>query len=124
MEAKATVLYVEDNLENRMLIRRVLEAEGFRVILASGAAEALQVLQHEKPQLILIDVSMPEVDGYTLTRQIKGLAGFERVPIIALTANVMRGEKERALQAGCDGYIPKPVDVDILTQQIESFLHR
>jgi two-component system cell cycle response regulator DivK len=124
MEPKATVLYVEDNLENRMLIRRVLEAEGFRVILASGAAEALQVLQHEKPQLILIDVSMPEVDGYTLTRQIKGLAGFERVPIIALTANVMRGEKERALQAGCDGYIPKPVDIDILTQQIESFLHR
>jgi two-component system cell cycle response regulator DivK len=124
MEPKATVLYVEDNLENRMLIRRVLEAEGFRVILASGAAEALQVLQHEKPQLILIDVSMPEVDGYTLTRQIKGLAGFERVPIIALTANVMRGEKERALQAGCDGYIPKPVDIDMLTQQIESFLHR
>jgi two-component system cell cycle response regulator DivK len=124
MEPKATVLYVEDNLENRMLIRRVLEAEGFRVILASGAAEALQVLQHEKPQLILIDVSMPEVDGYTLTRQIKGLAGFERVPIIALTANVMRGEKERALQAGCDGYIPKPVDIDVLTQQIESFLHR
>jgi len=124
MEPKATVLYVEDNLENRMLIRRVLEADGFRVILASGAAEALQVLQHEKPQLILIDVSMPEVDGYTLTRQIKGLAGFERVPIIALTANVMRGEKERALQAGCDGYIPKPVDIDILTQQIESFLHR
>ncbi|MBO9367486.1 MAG: response regulator [Chloroflexi bacterium] len=124
MEPKATVLYVEDNLENRMLIRRVLEAEGFRVILASGAAEALQVLQHEKPQLILIDVSMPEVDGYTLTRQIKGLAGFERVPIIALTANVMRGEKERALQAGCDGYIPKPVDIDMLPQQIESFLHR
>jgi len=124
MEPKATVLYVEDNLENRMLIRRVLEADGFRVILASGAAEALQVLQHEKPQLILIDVSMPEVDGYTLTRQIKGLAGFERVPIIALTANVMRGEKERALQAGCDGYIPKPVDIDMLPQQIESFLHR
>ncbi len=124
MEPKATVLYVEDNLENRMLIRRVLEAEGFRVLLASGAAEALQVLQHEKPQLILIDVSMPEVDGYTLTRQIKGLAGFEQVPIVALTANVMRGEKERALQAGCDGYIPKPVDVDVLIQQLESFLHR
>jgi len=122
MEPKATVLYVEDNLENRTLIRRVLEADGFRVILASGAAEALQVLQHEKPQLILIDVSMPEVDGYTLTRQIKGLAGFEQVPIIALTANVMRGEKERALQAGCDGYIPKPVDIDMLPQQIESFL--
>ncbi len=124
MEPKATVLYVEDNLENRMLIRRVLEAEGFRVLLASGAAEALEVLQHEKPELILIDVSMPEVDGYTLTRKIKGLAGFERVPIVALTANVMRGEKERALQAGCDGYIPKPVDIDALTQQIESFLHR
>ncbi len=124
MEPKATVLYVEDNLENRMLIQRVLEAEGFRVILASGAAEALQVLQHEKPQLILIDVSMPEVDGYTLTRKIKGLAGFEQVPIIALTANVMRGEKERAIQAGCDGYIPKPVDIDVFTQQIESFLHR
>ncbi len=122
MDTKGTVLYIEDNLENRMLIRRVLEAEGFRVILASGAAEALQILQQEKPHLILVDVSMPEVDGYTLTRKIKALSGFERVPIIALTANVMRGERERALQAGCDGYIPKPVDIDALPQQIESFL--
>ncbi len=124
MNTKGTVLYVEDNPENRMLIRRVLEAEGFRVVLAANATEALQMLQQENPQVVLMDISMPDVDGYTLTARIKSTPGFEKLPVIALTANVMRGEQERALRAGCDGYIQKPVDIDSLVQQIEPFLRR
>lgn len=124
MTTRGTVLYIEDNAENRMLIRRVLEADGFRVLLAGNANEALQTLQRERPNLILMDISMPDIDGYSLTAQIKSMPGFERLPIIALTANVMRGEQERARQAGCDGYIQKPVDIDALTQQIEHFIQR
>ncbi|MEJ5239992.1 MAG: response regulator [Anaerolineales bacterium] len=124
MDTKGTVLYIEDNPENRMLIRRVLEAEGFRVVLAANATEAFQVLQQERPQVVLMDISMPDVDGYTLTARIKSMPGFEKLPVIALTANVMRGEQERALRAGCDGYLQKPVDIDLLAQQIESFMRR
>ncbi|MFO3796436.1 MAG: response regulator, partial [Anaerolineales bacterium] len=72
----------------------------------------------------LVDVSMPEVDGYTLTMRVKSMPEFERLPVVALTANVMRGERERARQAGCDGYIPKPVDIDLLPEQIERFMQR
>lgn len=122
MNTRGTILYVEDNPENRMLIRRVLEADGFRVLLASSATEALQILQQERPDVMLVDVSMPDVDGYTLTTRVKSMPEFERLPIVALTANVMRGEQERARQAGCDGYIPKPVDIDVLSEQIERFL--
>lgn len=122
MNTRGTILYVEDNPENRMLIRRVLEADGFRVLLASSATEALQILQQEHPDVMLVDVSMPDVDGYTLTTRVKSMPEFERLPIVALTANVMRGEQERARQAGCDGYIPKPVDIDVLSEQIERFI--
>lgn len=124
MNTRGTILYVEDNPENRMLIRRVLEADGFRVLLASSATEALQILQQERPDVMLVDVSMPDVDGYTLTTRVKSMPEFKQMPIVALTANVMRGEQERARQAGCDGYIPKPVDIDTLSAQIEHLLRR
>jgi two-component system cell cycle response regulator DivK len=71
-----------------------------------------------------MDINMPEMDGYTLTTQIRGMSGFESVPIVALTANVMRGDRERSLEAGCDGYIQKPIDIDILPQQIERYLRK
>jgi two-component system cell cycle response regulator DivK len=121
-ETPTTILYVEDTLENRILVRRVLMAEGYRVIEASSANEALDMLNNNKPDLILMDINMPEMDGYTLTGQIKALPGFDKTPIIAVTANVMRGDKERSLNAGCDGYIQKPIDIDTLSQQIENYL--
>jgi two-component system cell cycle response regulator DivK len=71
-----------------------------------------------------MDINMPDVDGYTLTEQIRSLPGFERVPILALTANVMRGDKEKTLEAGCDGYIQKPIDIDQLTREVERFMRR
>ena len=123
-ENRGTILYIEDNPDNRMLIRRVLNADGFVVQEASNAAMALEALQSMRPDLILMDINMPDMDGYTLTAHIRALPNLGLVPIVALTANVMKGDRERSLEAGCDGYIQKPVDIDTLTQQIERFLKR
>jgi two-component system, cell cycle response regulator DivK len=123
-ENRGTILYVEDNSENRMLIRRVLNSEGYTLYEAADAQEALKVLKTLHPNLILMDINMPDMDGYTLTAHNRALPNLGLVPIIALTANVMRGDRERSLEAGCDGYIQKPVDIDTLTQQIERFLKR
>ncbi|GMV33990.1 MAG: hypothetical protein AMXMBFR60_18190 [Chloroflexota bacterium] len=121
---KGTILYVEDNPDNRNLIRRVLNAEGYAVIEASHADHAVQKLAQEKIDLILMDINMPGVDGYTLTAKIRQMEKFSGIPIVAVTANVMRGDREKSLEAGCDGYIQKPIDIDTLAQQIERFLTR
>jgi two-component system cell cycle response regulator DivK len=124
MEDKGTILYVEDNPDNRMLVRRILLSEDYSLIEAKNAGEALDVLKTTKPDLILMDINMPDMDGYTLTAKIKTTPGFERIPILALTANVMRGDREKTLEAGCDGYIQKPLDIDQLLKEIERFLAR
>ena len=123
-ENKGTILYVEDNPDNRLLVKRILLSEDYSLLEATDAAEALDVLERTHPDLILMDINMPGVDGYTLTAKIKALPGFERVPILAVTANVMRGDKEKTLEAGCDGYIQKPLDIDQLTREIEKFISR
>lgn len=121
---KATILYVEDNLENRTLVRRILVSENYAMLEAVNASDALNVLKNARPDLILMDINMPDMDGYTLTAKIKSMPGFKRTPILALTANVMRGDKEKTLEAGCDGYIQKPLDIDQLIREIERFLPR
>jgi two-component system cell cycle response regulator DivK len=122
MATNRIVLYVEDNPDNRLLVRRILQADGFDVLEASSAAQALELLQLQTPDLILMDINMPDLDGYTLTTRLKQDPNFNRVPIVALTANVMKGDRERSLEAGCDGYIQKPIDVDRLPSQVSSFL--
>jgi two-component system cell cycle response regulator DivK len=124
MSHNTTILYVEDNVDNRTLVRRVLTAEGYSIIEAVNATQALEILNNTKPNLILMDINMPDIDGYTLTARIKETPGLELIPIIALTANVMRGDRERSLEAGCDGYIQKPIDIDALSEQVERFLRR
>lgn len=124
MTLDTTILYVEDNFENRVLIRRVLQAEGYQVLEAENAEQAWATLQRHLPDLILMDINMPELDGYALTAQLKSHPRLQRVPVVALTANVMRGDRERSLQAGCDGYIQKPVDVDTFPQLIARYLKR
>ena len=119
---KATILYVEDDSNNRSLVRRVLEADGYQVAEASNAGQAIESLKSNSINLILMDINMPEMDGYSLTAKIRAMPEFARIPIIAITANVMRGDRERSLEAGCDGYIQKPIDIDLLTQQVERFL--
>ncbi len=124
MSDKATILYVEDNPENRVLIQRILMVEGYTVIFAENAMEALASAKQEKLDLILMDINLPDVDGYTLTRQLRQMPNINGIPILALTANVMKGDRERSLEAGCDGYIQKPIDVDELPRQIAQYLQK
>jgi len=123
---KGTILYVEDNQDNRSLMRRVLGAEGYSVVEANNASQAVEKLENEGDNidLILMDINMPDMDGYTLTAKIKAIHKFSNIPIVAVTANVMRGDREKSLEAGCDGYIQKPIDIDTLGQQIERFMIR
>ena len=122
--SNGVILYIEDNIDNRTLIRRILTAEGYELKEAGNAGEALELLTSLLPDLILMDINMPDVDGYTLTTHIRAMQGFESVPIVALTAIVMRGDRERSLEAGCVGYIQKPIDIDLLPQQIERYLRK
>ena len=121
---KGTILYVEDNPDNRSLISRVLEAEDYAVVEAINAKQALEKLEDSNIDLVLMDINMPDMDGYTLTAKIKAIQKFSKIPIVAVTANVMRGDREKSLGAGCDGYIQKPIDIDTLSQQIERFIIR
>jgi two-component system cell cycle response regulator DivK len=123
-EIKGTVLYIEDNPDNRLLVKRVLLSENYTLLEAGSGSEAMDVLKSTHPDLILMDINMPDMDGYSLTAQIKSMSGFERIPILALTANVMRGDKEKTLEAGCDGYIQKPIDIDQLAREIEKYIMR
>jgi two-component system cell cycle response regulator DivK len=116
-------LHVEDNFENRVLIRRLLMSEGYTVVEAENAKQAFLMLDRQRPDLILMDINMPDIDGYTLTNRIKALEDMRNIPIVSITANVMRGDKERSLQAGCDGYIEKPIDVDRFLETVARFLH-
>jgi two-component system cell cycle response regulator DivK len=118
------VLYIEDDQANRTLVRRVLEAEGYDVLEAADGREGLEVASRKRPDLILVDISMPDMDGYEVTARLRGMDEVGHVPIIALTANVMKGDRERALGAGCSGYIQKPIDIDVLPLQVASFLGR
>jgi two-component system cell cycle response regulator DivK len=120
----AKILYIEDNVENRTLVKRVLEVEGYVVLEADDGIDGLRVVWEEAPDLILIDINLPEIDGYEITTRLRQMEGLNNIPIIALTANVLKGDRERSLDAGCDGYIQKPIDVDLLPAQIAAFLRR
>lgn len=122
MTNKLCVFYIEDNPDNRMLVKRVLTAEGYEVEVAANAATGLHIAAAGRPNIILVDINMPEVDGYAVIAQLRKMAHLTRVPIIALTANVMKGDKEKTLAAGCDGYIQKPIDIDLFPKQLARFL--
>ncbi len=123
-ENRGNILYVEDNPDNRLLIRRILGSEGFTIYEAESATKALDVLQNIHPDLILMDINLPEMDGYHLTANIRLIPGMKTVPIIAITANVLKGDREKSLEAGCDGYIQKPIDIDMIADQIDRFMKR
>jgi len=122
MPSKGRILHIEDNADNRHLVRRVLEAEGYEVIEAANGTQALEYLNSQRVDLTLMDINMPDIDGYTLATRIRSTPRFAGLPILAMTANVMHGDRERSLAAGCDGYIQKPIDIDILSMQIERYL--
>ena len=120
------VLYIEDNFDNRMLVRRILMASDhdFTVLEADSARKGIEIAQAQPPDLILMDLSMPEMDGLTATRLIRNLPELKHIPIVALTANAMDKDRDRSLSAGCDGYIRKPIDVDKLPDDIMQYIRR
>jgi len=123
-EAEATkkILIVEDNTDSRELVIKVLKNRGYLLTEAADGEDALLKATEQLPDLILMDISIPKIDGFEVTRRLKEMENFKDIPIIALTAHAMKGDREKALQAGCDGYISKPINVRQLPDQIQAFL--
>jgi two-component system cell cycle response regulator DivK len=116
------ILIVEDNEENRDALSRRLQRRGFEIVMAADGKIGVAMAQSEKPDLILMDMNMPELDGWEATRQIRAAAETQSLPVIALTAHAMAGDRDRALEAGCADYHTKPVDFPKLLAQIEALL--
>ncbi len=116
------ILYVEDNDDNIYMLQRRLVRAGFSVIIAKDGAEGVAMAVAERPDLILMDLGLPVLDGWEATRQIKAAAETKHIPVIALTANAMTGDKERAIAAGCDDFDTKPVDMPRLLGKIQALI--
>ncbi|WP_298003735.1 MULTISPECIES: response regulator [Anaerolinea] len=118
------ILVIEDNPDNLELVRFLLEQAGFQVISAVDGLEGLEKARTQRPDLILLDMSLPELDGWHLAKQLKDAEQTASIPIIALTAHTLPGDRRRALEAGCDGFISKPLNVARFASQIEEYLNR
>jgi CheY-like chemotaxis protein len=116
------ILLVEDNEMNRDMLSRRLERKGYSVLIAIDGAQGVAMAQAEIPDLILMDMSLPVLDGWEATRQIKGAGATQAIPIIALTAHAMAGDRDKCMEAGCDDYDTKPVDLTRLLGKIEQLL--
>jgi two-component system cell cycle response regulator DivK len=116
------ILIVDDNQDSRELVVKVLKTRGYQTIEAVDGEDALEKAVAERPDLILMDRSLPKIDGYEVTRRLKSREDFKDIPIVALTAHAMRGDREKALEAGCEGYISKPINVRELPGLILSYL--
>jgi two-component system cell cycle response regulator DivK len=112
------ILYVEDNEDNVYMLRRRLERAGFAVVIASDGTQGIAMATSEQPDLILMDLSLPDVDGWEVTRRIKADPATKHIPVIAITANAMAGDKDKALAAGCDDFDTKPVEIERLLAKI------
>lgn len=119
---RSAILVVDDNPTNLKLVTEVLEWSGYETLKAEDAEQAMIVIARTLPELILMDIALPGMDGLTLTRKLKAADATKHIPIIALTAFAMKGDDQRARDAGCDGYISKPVDTRKLSDQIAEFL--
>ena len=118
----ATILYIEDNFLNRYLVQKILNLMGYDMLGAMDGLTGITIATESKPDLILTDVNLPDIDGLEVTRRIKAMPEIRHIPIVALTANAMHGDRERCLAAGCNGYLAKPVARQELRHAIEHFL--
>jgi two-component system, cell cycle response regulator DivK len=116
------ILVVEDNRDNMTLIVDVLSSLDYEVLQAGDGELGVELAQSQKPDLILMDLSLPRMDGWTATRTIKADPAVQHIPVIALTAHAMVGDKERALEAGCDDYLSKPIDLPELARKLNKYL--
>lgn len=117
-----TVLLVEDNEDNLVVYRTILEHVGFRVIEARDGEEGVSRAREHLPDLILMDISIPKMDGWEATQRLKADTSTKEIPIIALTAHALEEDRQKALQAGCDGYLAKPVEPRRVVQEVERFV--
>jgi two-component system cell cycle response regulator DivK len=120
----ARILLVEDNDMNRDMLSRRLQRKGHEVLLAADGMQAILMAESEAPDLILLDMSLPVIDGWEATRQLKAMPTMRNVPIIALTAHAMSGDREKALEAGCDDYDTKPIELPRLLEKIAALLQK
>jgi two-component system cell cycle response regulator DivK len=118
------ILYIEDNLDNLILVQRALEARGYHLLKAVKGLEGVSTAESEHVDLILLDINLPDIDGYEVARRLRSSANRElsRVPIIAVTANALKGDAEKALDAGCDVYMSKPINIRELWARVEAFI--
>ncbi len=116
------ILVAEDNLPSRELMREILETSGHEVIEAADGQQALDKLEEIEPDLVLLDIQMPLLDGYAVVRRLRQTPRFAGLRILALTAYAMQGDREKVLEAGFDGYLTKPIDIAKLTKEIQQFL--
>lgn len=118
------ILYIEDNPDNMRLVQRALESRGYHLFQAKNGLDGVQVAENEEIDLILLDINLPDIDGYEVARRLR--ASHKRllssIPIIAVTANALKGDAERALEAGCDVYMSKPINIRELWARVEAFV--
>lgn len=119
-----TVLYIEDNPDNMMLVQRALEARGYKLLKAKNGLEGVTTAENEDVNLILLDINLPDIDGYEVARRLRSSSkrALATVPIIAVTANALKGDAEKALDAGCDVYMSKPINIRELWARVEAFI--
>jgi CheY-like chemotaxis protein len=118
------ILLVEDNEMNRDMLSRRLQRKGYEIIIATDGQQAVAMAASESPALILMDMSLPIFDGWEATRRIKAADGTRDIPVIALTAHAMAGDREKSLEAGCDDYDTKPIELPRLLEKMEALLNR
>ncbi len=121
MEGKR-ILVVDDDKKNRYLVSFLLEKEGFEVVIATNGLEGVEVAKKQQVDLIIMDIKMPKMDGYEATKRIRRLKKYKSIPIIALTSYAMMEDKEKAMKAGCTGYMSKPITPETFTKEIKKFL--
>jgi CheY-like chemotaxis protein len=120
---KKKILVIEDNEQNLYLVNFILDTHGFQVIQATNGIDGIRHAEQQQPDLILLDIQLPIMDGYTVARELRKKAALADVPIVAVTSYAMPGDRESAMAAGCTGYIEKPIDPDTFMSQIEHYLH-
>ena len=121
---KARILVVEDNPDNRGLVCFLLEGAGFQVLQAEDGRQALEIARKEPPDLVLLDMSIPEVDGWTVASRLKTASETRSICVVALTGHTLPGDRKKALDSGCDGYISKPLDVPNFVSQVTAYLDK
>ena len=118
----ATILYIEDNPDNSLLVQRALNARGYQVLWAADGMSGIEQAEAHSPDLILLDINLPDIDGYEVARRLRAHDSLGAIPIMAITANALKGDAEKALAAGCDAYIAKPIQLHELWDRVAALV--